>query len=169
VFTNGDAVVVIREQDEITFQRRSRLSPSELTVYRDAIDGEAKAIAERGVSARRPADGGWATVTVYRQDGAVQTFGYSPLFGVSLEVGRLTTILDDIERRVVAHRSGEASVRAWVPEVGDRVEMRDGTMAAVVEVRDDGVVVLRHESSPIVEALAGDDVTDRVRRIVETP
>ena len=47
--------------------------------------------------------GGVATVTLYRQDGVVQTFGYSPMFGVSLTVGRLTTVLDDIERRVVEH------------------------------------------------------------------
>ncbi len=167
VFDNGLAVVMIRENDRVTLHRRMEMAPAELDVYRDVIEREAIAVAKRGTGSGKSSEGGWTSVTVYRRDGAVQTFGYSPLFGVSVHVGRLTMVLDEIERRVVERRPEEEAVRAWAPEVGDRVEMMNGPVAVVVEVREDGTVVLEHLDSPIVEVFMVQDAPMRVRRVVE--
>jgi hypothetical protein len=67
---------------------------------------------------------------------------YSPLASLNLSAARIAAIADDIEARVLATLPGEDEIRRWQPVVGDCVELRLGGEACVVEVGDDGTVVL---------------------------
>ena len=65
---------------------------------------------------------------------------------------RLLRALDDLEGRLALGRSEREDLRAWVPQVGDRVELEDGRVAEVVELLDAGqtqVVRVRMNEGPI--------------------
>jgi hypothetical protein len=61
--------------------------------------------------------------------------------------------LDDLEHRAIWGDPSTAELEDWAPRTGDRVELRIGVQAEVIEVREDGTLVLEHDGTWINEVV----------------
>jgi hypothetical protein len=86
---------------------------------------------------------------------------------LDLTTSRLVAALDDLEARVIwGEPTGEELV-GWLPKKGDRVELRSGSNATVIEVWNDGTLVLEHESTYINEIVKPEQRAASILRVLE--
>ena len=92
---------------------------------------------------------------------------YSPVAVLDLPTSRLVAALDDMERRVLWGPPLATDLEGWQPLVGDRVELRSGINATVVDVHDDGTVVLKHDGVTVTQRVPPDSRASVILRIIE--
>jgi hypothetical protein len=169
LFTNRVAVVSVREGERQVFLRRLTLGESEYAAYVVAVGRNLEQIPE----GERPPDvaegSGRGVITTRVGSAAPRRIEYWSLGALDLPLGRLVAVLDDLSLRVRESNPAEEELRQWEPAVGDVVEVVTGERATVVEVRDDGVIVLDLERSPLREEVSPEGWIQRIRRLVETP
>ena len=93
------------------------------------------------------------TITLRLPGNPPRRIHFSPLQVLALDTNRLMAALDDLERRVAQTSPSHEALRTWKPKDGDRVELFTGTLATVDEVRDDGVIILIHDDTGIIEVV----------------
>ena len=165
LFDNRVAVVSVRPKTgEPTF-REQLLSKESWSVYRTFFAQELPRLRKElseGVVA--PGDDGTLRIAVPGQPELVVRFSTRMVPGLAL--GRILATLDDLQQRLLSSPRENLDVVRWQPREGDRVALWDGTTAVVTEVRKNGVVVLEHEDSPLIEAMDRSELPVRVRSVL---
>jgi hypothetical protein len=160
-FANRTVVVSIRENDRQGFVGRITLDEADFAVYVNIIMAGAKELGDNPISSK--VDTAEANVTLILRIGpdAPRILRFSPMAVVSLPLSRILGALDDIEEQVLTASPSAEEVRSWVPKKGNRVQLFSGAHAVVVEVWEDGTIVLEHEDTFIREIVPV-DVRDEV-------
>jgi hypothetical protein len=160
-FANRTVVVSIRENDRQGFVGRITLDEADFAVYVNIIMAGAKELGDNPISSK--VDTAEANVTLILRIGpdAPRILRFSPMAVVSLPLSRILGALDDIEEQVLTASPSTEEVRSWVPKKGNRVQLFSGAHAVVVEVWEDGTIVLEHEDTFIREIVPV-DVRDEV-------
>jgi hypothetical protein len=168
LFSNGVAVVTIRSDSE-DFQRRTTLALEEYMVYLQALNRYAAEIGEDPVTSDVESGGSTATLTLHVGPDSPRTFSYSPLASMNLSAGKIVSIMDDIQFRVLSTRPGEDEIKLWQPAIGDCVELRHGGTACVTDIAQDGTIVLTQDETSVMYAVAREDRVDIIYRVIEKP
>lgn len=167
LFDNRVAVVSVTRDGERTIFRQMTLPESEYIGYLAAVQRDAEEIA---AAERRPkveSMGGSGTITLHIGPMAPSTVRYSPVTVLDLPTARLVAALDDLEQRVVWGDPPATELQDWQPRRGDRVELRAGGTAHVIEVREDGSIVLEHDDVAINEIVPLEGRAKVVLRVIE--
>jgi hypothetical protein len=86
---------------------------------------------------------------------------------VKLPLSRILAALDDLQLQVFESSPSAEAMRTWEPRKGDRVELFSGAMATVIEVWDDGLVILEHEATYVRETVPFAAREKVILRVVE--
>jgi hypothetical protein len=167
LFSNRVAVVSVRLDGDQVALRQMTLPDGEYTGYLAALLRDA---AELARAERQPATeqlGGRAEITLHVGPDAPRMVVYSPVEVLDLVTSRLVAALDDLERRVIWGEPSEAELEGWDPRQGDRVELRTGVLATVVDIADNGALVLEHDETGTTEIVAPDQRSRFVLRVLE--
>jgi hypothetical protein len=167
LFSNGVVVVSGRRDGEQLFFRQITLDGDQFAGYLAAIQRDAAELANSDELPSATGSGGHGVVTVHADPSGPLRFSYSSLTVYDLATTRLLNSLDDLEHLVLFGDPTGAGTQGWQPRVGDVVKLRSGGLAEVVEVRDDGTVVLEHQSTYINELVPADRVRSVVFEVVE--
>ncbi len=166
LFSNRVAVLSEREDGHPIFSRRRTLTHEEYVGYLAALTRDAPLVLGDDREPPPSDPNNRATLTLRVGSGPPHTVEYSPLSVTRLALSRLNAALDDLESVLRDTSPSRAALESWRPAPGDRVELWGGETARVVEVRDDGVVVIEHDNTPVIEVLAAEQLAQRVRRVL---
>lgn len=167
LFSNGVVVVSARRGDERIFLRQLTLDGDVFAGYLTAIQRDGTEIA--GADELPDADEaeGSGTVVLYTAPGGPIRFRYSSVRVYNLAVTRLLATIDDLERHVMVAEPTGANLEGWRPRDGDVVRLRQGGLAEVVEVRDDGTLVVEHQSTYIQQLIPASEIRAVIFDLVE--
>jgi hypothetical protein len=168
LFSNRVLVVSARRADERILLRQLTLPADQFSVYLAAIQRDASELAEADELPTASGSGGRGVVTVHVAPGGPIQFTYSSLSVYSLAATRLILMLDDLEQQVLNGLPEGEGIAGWRPRVGDVVRLRSGPLAEVVEVRDDGSVLLEHRETYINELVAPGEIAKVVVEVVKS-
>jgi len=168
LFSNRVLVVSARRGGERILFRQLTLPPDQFSAYLAAIQRDASELAVADELPTAGSSRGRGVVTIHVATGGPIRFSYSSMSVYSLAATRLIAILDDLEQQALTALTTGAGVASWDPRVGDVVRLRGGPLAEVVEVRDDGAVLLEHRDTYINELVPPGEIRNRVVEIVET-
>jgi len=166
LFDNRVAVVTIRENGKQVFFRMWTLSSIEYDAYVKAFG---TSISDAGLKERDivEAPGADALIHLGFPGYPEREFHYSPLQILDLPTGRLISILDDLEKRISSIAPSAEELQHWQPEEGDRVELYNGMIARVEELREGGVIVLQYEETFILQVVPFEAWPDVIFRILK--
>jgi len=167
LFSNGVLVVSARRAGERVVFQQLTLPADQFAGYLLAIQRDASELAEADELPTASGSGGRGVVTVHIAPGGPIQFTYSSMSVYGLAATRLIAILDDLEQQALTALTTGAGVAGWQPRVGDVVRLRGGPLAEVVEVRDDGAVLLEHRDTYINELVPPGEIRNVVVEIVE--
>ena len=165
LFDNRMAVASVQVDGEQVFLRKLSLAETEFAVYVQVL--EEVADAARGHDEPVFDDGeGSAIITLDLPGKAPRTIRFSVLQVLDLETSRLVSALDDLELRVSEASPSQEALRHWTPREGDRVELFTSTLATVSEVRENGLIVLTHDGTGIIEVVPVDQAARVILRVL---
>lgn len=167
LFSNRAVIVTIRQGDEQTFFRRITLEPEDYLVYLETLNTEAGKISDDPTSSDVQAEASTVMLTLHVGPDAPRLFRFSPLAISSLPLSRVMGALDDLEATVVAASPSAQELTGWEPREGDRVQLFNNRFAEVVEILDDGLIVLEHEDTGIREYVPESARTEVILHLVE--
>jgi hypothetical protein len=167
LFSNRVAVVTIRSDTE-DYVRRATLTNEEYMVYLQALNQYSAEIGNEPVSSDIESRDSSATLTLHVGPDAPVSFEYSPVASMNLAAGKIVSIMDDIQLRVLSSRPGEDALRRWRPTIGDRVTLRHGGTAHVTSVGDDGTIVLHQEETGLLTTVAPDNRSEIILEVLES-
>lgn len=152
LFDDRIAVVSMRHDDQVVVRRRL-LDTEEYAVYRAAMILEAGALTDDAV--KQPIGDTAPVRAELRLDldpeTAARRLVYSPLRLQGIPLERLQDMLDDLEAQVIATPQTQVELARWQPRLGDRVELVVRRQATVIQVEEDGLVVLEHDGTHVRE------------------
>ena len=169
LLSNGVAVVSVRRGGEPVLLRQRTLDADQFAGFLAAIQRDAAEIAASDERPTATGSGGRGEVNVPVAPGGPLRFAYSSMSIYDLATTRLLGVIDDIEQLILFEGPGTAALAAWRPAVGDVVRLRRGGLAEVVEVRDDGTLILEHQSTYINELVPPGLLESIVLEVVESP
>jgi hypothetical protein len=153
LFSNQIVVVTIRENGEQGFMRRITLSEEQYMVYRGAIETNADELGQKPVFSVVGSSQAQVELVLHVGEDAPRRLQYSPMATVSLPLSRIIAALDDLESQVLTASPSAEELANWQPQQGDRVQLLNESYARVVEVTEDGVLVLEHEETYLREVV----------------
>jgi hypothetical protein len=145
---------------------RRLLDKETVKVYRSLLAEVTPGLQDEVASGQVPTGEG-GTLSLKLADGASLTVHFDPRRIPSLKLGRVLSALDDLQSQLLEGPEENVEVARWKPAVGDRVELWGGDTAVVSDIPQNGVVVLQHEGSPVIESIAVRDLPVRVRRLLD--
>jgi hypothetical protein len=154
LFSNRVVVVTTRRMDKQDFVRRITLPDDQYMVYLGFFQTAAEELDRQPVSSQVDTSDAEVVISLHVGPNAPRTIRFSPMSVVKLPLARIQGALDDIELQVFEASPSAEAMRTWVPRKGDRVELMDGTTATVVEVWDDGLLIIEHDSTYVRESIA---------------
>jgi hypothetical protein len=150
LFDNRVAVVSIRENGVQVEVRRLTLDEHEFDIYLRAIQLDAEtAGTEQADDIHGAESHGLLLVNVGPR--APWRLEYSTIAVADLSTGRLLSVVNDIEKRVLDASVSAESLRGWEPRVGDLVLTFSGQKARVSDIYDGGMIELEYEEVAIIE------------------
>jgi hypothetical protein len=167
LFSNGVVVVSGRRDGEQIFFRQIVLDGDQFAGYLAAITRDAAELAHADELPSPGESGGHGTVIIHVDPSGPIQFSYSSMGVYDLATTRLLGIIDDLEQHVMFGEATGAGTAGWKPRVGDVVKLRSGDRAQVVEVRDDGTLVLEHEETYINELVPADQIRNVIFEVVD--
>jgi hypothetical protein len=167
LFSNRVVVVSIRIDGEQVALRQMTLDEEEFIGYLAAIQRDAEDLAESDDRPSVETMGGHGEITLHVGPKAPRTIEYSPVSVLDLATSRLVAAIDDLERRVIWGDPSNADLGDWQPRRGDRVELRTGIEAEVIDVRQDGTIVLEHDDTWINEVISPQHRATVILRVLE--
>lgn len=169
LFSNHVVVVTIRSESE-DYVHRTTLEYDEYMVYLRSLTQAAADIGDQPVSSDVESRDARSTLVIHVGADAPRVFRYSPLSSLDLAVGRISSIMDDLQARALASLPGEYELRHWSPRVGDCVELRQGGEACVIAIgEDDGVITLRRRDIEMTYSVAKEDRAELILKVIEPP
>lgn len=167
LFSNGVAVVSVRHDGSKAALFKRTLSREVLVGYLVALEESARQIRALYSIPQEPGEaGGTVTIRLHAGPGDPILMRFRTVQMMPLAVGRLGTILDDLQTKVMATPPGYDEVMAWHPREGDEVEMVTGQKARVVEVRHDGTVIVEYENVGLSELVTPAERPRRIRHVL---
>ena len=165
LFDNRMAVATVSEKGRQVYFRQLTLPEGEFEIYLRAIE-EVFESAGRGSRARLRSMERDAVITLDLPGHEPRTIVYSPLGVQDIHTARLIAVLDDIEMRAGGAGPSQEALRTWQPKRGDRVELFTGVGATVIEVRQDGIIVLEHDGTGVLEVIPPDQRHTVIQRLL---
>ncbi len=161
LFSNRVAVVAVREAGVQVQVSRLTLDEAAFIAYLAAIERDAvEAEPDQVRSAVRTRES-TAVIDLWIGPGAPRRIEYAPIDTLELAAARLVATLDDLERVVLEASPSAEALREWRPRRGDVVELLNGHVARVSDVREDGTIVIEYLETPMIEVVAA-GIRDRV-------
>jgi hypothetical protein len=167
MFSNRVVVVSVRRKGELILFRKMTLDQEEFTAYFAAVQRDAEDLAKADDRPIIESMGGHGEITLHVGPEAPRRIEYSPVSVLDLATTRLVAAIDDLEARVIWGDPSSAELEGWTPSRGDRVEMRTGRRAEVIEVQRDGTIIVEHEDTWIHEVIPPDDRARVILRVLE--
>lgn len=165
LFDNRMAVATVREDGEQVFLRQLTLDTIEFSVYVQVLEEVADTAGREGDSSV-DSDEAEVLITISLPEMTPREIRFSPLQVLGLETARLTAMLNDLELRVCETSPSHEALRDWIPSVGDRVVLFTETRATVSEVRENGMVVLVHDDTGIIELVPKAQLSQVIMRVL---
>jgi hypothetical protein len=153
LFSNGVVVVSGRRDGERIFFRQVQLTAAELEGYVSALERDAIELAEADELPRHEDSRGYGVVTLHLGPKSPLQFSYSSMTVYDLATTRLLNTIDDLEQSVIWREPTGAGIEGWEPEIGDRVKLRAGGFAKVLDVQRDGTIIIEHDVTYINEII----------------
>jgi len=167
LFSNRVVVVTTRRFNKQDFVRRITLPDDQYMVYLRIFQTAAEELDRQPVSSQVDTSDAEVVVSLHVGPNAPRTIRFSPMSVVKLPLAKILGALDDLELHVFEASPSAEAMRTWVPRKGDRVELMDGTRATVVEVWDDGLLIIEHDSTYVRESIAAGLRDQIILRVVE--
>lgn len=167
LFSDRVVVVTISEDGSQGFMRRITLPEVQYMIYLSILQDAAEELGERPVSSDVSTSHDAVEISLHIGPEAPRVISFSPMASVTLALARITGALNDLEEQVRAASPSAAELGTWEPRRGDRVELMTGGLARVVEVLDEGVLILEHEATYIREVVAPDARDEVILHVVE--
>jgi len=167
LFENRVAVVSVTLDDERVLFQHMELSEDEFIGYLAAVQRDAKELARAEDRLMAESMGGSGEIILHVGPKVPLTIEYSPVAVLDLATSRLVAAVDDIERRVIWGEPPVTDLKGWQPRRGDRVELRTGIKATIVDIYDDGTVEFEHDGVSIHERVPPDSLASVVARVLE--
>lgn len=169
LFSNGVVVVTIRRGNKQDFMRRLTLPEDQYMVYLATFQKSAQELDENPVTSNVDTSDAEVVLAVHVGPDAPRIIRFSPMSSVKLPLAQILGALDDLQLQTIETSPSEEAMREWLPQKGDRVELLNGTTATVVEVWEDGMVILEHDTTYIRESVPQDLRSQVILRVLENP
>jgi len=166
VFRDGTAVLALREGSEPPAVTRRRLDPVVLRSLRQVVEESYPKLREFAGFEGAP---GEAHVELRLAPADVEPLVVSlPLASVPSVAGaRLMRAIDDVDAWLANYQPGQEDLSRWQPKVGQKIELADGTVVQVLELLNDGrVVLVRVGEGPAQIFFDLDELRERAVRLV---
>ncbi len=167
LFNNRSVAVSIREGGTQGFLGRITLDEADFAVYLSLIAEGAENLGEEPISSGISTDEASVTLVLHVGPDAPRLLRFSPMAAVSTPLARILGALDDLQEQVLTASPSAEEVSRWVPKKGDRVQLLSSAFAVVVEVWDEGTIVLEHEETFIREVVPADMRDQVILHVVE--
>lgn len=167
LFSNRVVVVAVHRQGDLDFMRHITLPEEQYMVYLATFQGSAEELDERPIVSRVDTFDAEVVLTLHVGPEAPRVIRFSPMSGMKLPLARIMGALDDLQLQVLEASPSAEAMHAWKPQKGDRVELLNGSFATVVEVWEEGLVVLVHDQTYIREAVPADARDQVILRVME--
>jgi hypothetical protein len=167
IFSNRAVVVSVLKGEEQDFLRRITLEEDPYLVYVTALQTNAENMGKNPVSSDVGAADYSVQVTLHIGPDAPRLIRFPSMATVSLQLSRIMGIFDDLQQQVFDASPSAEEIRTWEPREGDRVQLFNGSYAKVIELWDDGMLILEHEDTFIREVVAPDYRDQVILHIVE--
>jgi hypothetical protein len=168
LFDNRVAVVSLSEDGVQTVVRRRTLSAEAYLGYLAAVTETLPGLDALEPQQDLPADN-VGVITLHVGEGPERVVRYATLRSPKLALGRLLATLDDLQTVVMETKPAHDRLAIWEPQRGDRLRMVTGQTAVVVEVHDDGGVVVEYEDVGVIEYVAKGQRDSRILELLERP
>lgn len=167
LFSNRVLVVTVRRGDEQDFMRRITLPDNEYMVYLGSFQTAAEELDQQPISSEVNTSQAEVVITLHIGPDAPRLIRFSPMSIVKLPLGRIQGALDDLQLRVLEASPSAEAMRTWEPAKGDRVELMNGITATVVEVWEEGLLILEHDLTYVRESVPPEVRDQVILRVVE--
>jgi hypothetical protein len=161
LFSNHVVVVTITTDGEQGFMRRMTLPDDQYLIYLKILEDAAAELGERPVTSAVETVRDRVDLTLNVGADGPRLLSFSPMATVNLPLARIMGALNDLEQLARTASPSADELRTWRPQRGDRVELMQGGFARVVEVLEEGVLVLEHETT-YVRLVVPQDARDEV-------
>jgi len=167
LFSNKVVAVTTRYGEEQVFARRITLPDDQYMVYLTTFEKSAQELDERPVTSQVSTSNAEVVVTLHAGLDRPRSITFSPMSAVKLPLAKIMGALDDLELHVVEASPSTEAMRVWEPQKGDRVELLNGSFATVVEVWEDGLLILEHDQTYVRESVLPGMRDQFILRVVE--
>ena len=167
LFSNRVVVVTVRRDDKLDFMRRIKLPSDQYMVYLSTFQTAVEELDKEPVSSQVDTAQAEVVVSLHVGRDAPRLIRFSPMSIVKLPLARIQGAIDDLQLQVLEASPSAEAMRTWEPAKGDRVELLNGTTATVVEVWDDGLLILEHDLTYIRESVPPTMRDQVILRVVE--
>jgi len=157
----------MRRGDQQDFIRRITIPDNQYMVYLGTFQTAAKELDKQPVTSQVETSEAEVMITLHIGPDAPRLIRFSPMSIVKLPLGRIQGALDDLQLQVLESSPSAEAMRIWEPAKGDRVELMNGTTATVVEVWEEGLLMLEHDLTYVREAVPPDMRDQVILRVVE--
>jgi hypothetical protein len=168
LFSNGVVVVTIREAGVQVFMRQITLADDQYIVYLGVVESAAKELSEKPITSRVETSRARIELALYIGPKAPRRLEFSPMSTISLPLSRIVGVMDDLELLVRDASDSSNRLQTWEPKRGDRVQLMNGSYATVVEVWDEGLLILAHDDTFVRESVPP-DMRDKIILLVVEP
>lgn len=168
LFSNRVVVVTVRRDGVQDFMRSMTLPDDQYMVYLTIFQANAEELDERPISSRVDTSQAEVVLSLHVGPDAPRVIRFSPMSVVKLPLAKIIGALDDIQFQAFEASPSAEAMRVWEPRKGDRVELMNGTIATVVEVWDDGLLILEHDQTYVRESISRGVRDQVILRVVET-
>ena len=152
LFDNRLAVVSMHAGDGDPVVRTLRLSEAEYGTWVGILE-RSMAAEEDEIESSVQALDAVCRVRVYVGPDAPYSFEMPPAAAVDRYLRQVLDVLDAIEKQVLEAPAWYEKVTGWEPAVGDRVRLARGNLATVVELVDDGIIIVEHDGTWVREVI----------------
>ena len=167
LFSNRVLVVTVRRGDKQDFMRRITLPENQYMVYLGSFITAAEELDKQPVSSQVDTSQAEVVLSLYVGPDAPRLIRFSPMSIVKLPLARIQGALDDLQLQVLEASPSAEAMRIWEPAKGDRVELMNGITATVVEVWEEGLLILEHDLTYVRESVAPDVRDQVILRVLE--
>ena len=153
LFSNRAVVVTMKRGNVQDFFRRITIPEDEYMVYLGTFQTAAEELDEQPVTSRVATSDAEVRISLHVGPETPRLIRFSPMSIVKLPLGRIQAALVDLQTQVLEASPSTEAMRMWNPKKGDRVELMNGTFATVIEVWEEGLIMLEHDQTYIREAV----------------
>jgi hypothetical protein len=167
LFSNRVVVVTMRRADEQDFMRRITIPENQYMVYLGTFLTAAEELDKQPVASQVDSSMAEVMLSLHVGPDAPRLIRFSPMSIVELPLGRIQGALDDLQRHVLEASPSAEAMRTWEPAAGDRVELLNGVTATVIEVWEEGLLILEYDLTYVRESVPPDMRDQVILRVLE--